>query len=143
MSNLAVHQHRSFWPDVSDFFSGLPGWANLRPPFDGHIIKVEDAVLDGKYQLQAEIPGVDPEKDVDVTVRDGVLTIKAERSERKEEPSGRSEFSYGSFLRSVTLPAGADDESIKATYDKGILTVTVPLKESAVTEKHVSIESTK
>lgn len=142
MGNLAVQQHRPFWPEVADLFSGLPAWTNMRPTFGGHVIKVEDEIKDGNYQLQAEIPGVDPEKDVDVTVRNGVLTIKAERSEKKEA-NGRSEFSYGSFVRSVTLPVGADDESIKATYDKGILTVTVPLKEPAAPEKHVSIETAK
>ena len=75
-------------------------------------------------------PGVDPGKDVDITVRDGVLTIKAERTEKKES-NGRSEFSYGSFIRSVTLPAGADEDAIKASYDKGILTVSVPVTEAA------------
>lgn len=142
MGNLAVQQHRPFWPEVADFFSGLPAWTNLRPTLGGHVIKVEDEIKDGNYQLQAEIPGVDPDKDVDVTVRNGVLTIKAERSEKKES-NGRSEFSYGSFVRSVSLPVGADDENIKATYDKGILTVTVPLKESEVPEKHVSIDTAK
>ena len=79
---------------------------------------------DGHYVLRAELPGIDPDKDVDTTVRDGRLTIKAERTEKKET-KGRSEFSYGSFARSVTLPAGADEDDIKATYDKGILTVSV------------------
>ena len=53
--------------------------------------------------IRAELPGIDPAKDVDITVTDGQLTIKAERSEKKES-KGRSEFSYGSFMRSVTLP---------------------------------------
>ena len=95
-----------------------------------HVIRVEDEMKDGNYELRAEIPGVDPAKDVDITVRDGVLTIKAERSEKKES-NGRSEFSYGSFIRSVTLPAGADEDAIKASYDKGILTVSVPVTEAA------------
>lgn len=141
MSNVAVQQHhRPSWPDVSEFFSGLPTWASLRPVFGGHIIKVEDDIKDGKYELQAEIPGVDATKDVDITVRNGVLTIKAERSEKKES-NGRSEFSYGSFARSVTLPAGADEDGIKASYDKGVLKVSVPIKESEVPEKHVAVES--
>ncbi|BBZ33403.1 Hsp20/alpha crystallin family protein [Mycolicibacterium confluentis] len=141
MSTPAV-QRRPMWPEISDFFAGLPAWANLRPTLGGHIIKVEDEVKDGEYRLKAEIPGVDPEKDVDITVRDGVLTIRSERSETKES-NGRSEFSYGSFARAITLPPGADDDSIKASYDKGILTVTVPLKEPAASEKHVAIESAK
>lgn len=140
MSNLAVQQHRSPWPEITEFLAGFPAWANLRAPFGGHLIKVEDEVKDGRYQLRAEIPGVDPAKDVDITVHGGVLTIKAERSETSES-KGRSEFSYGSFVRSVTLPAGAIDDDIKASYDKGILTVTVPLKEGESPEKHVAIET--
>ena len=141
MPDVAVQQHhRPAWPAISEFFSSLPSWGNLRPMFDGHPIKVEDKVEDGKYELQAELPGVDPSKDVDVTVRDGILTIKAERSEKKDS-NGRSEFTYGSFSRSVTLPAGADEDHIKASYDKGILIVSVPLTESEVPAKHVAIES--
>ena len=141
MSDVAVQQHhRPSWADFSDFLSGFPNWSNLRPMFGGHPIKVEDDISEGKYELHAEIPGIDPKKDVDVTVRDGVLTIKAERSEKKES-HGRSEFTYGSFTRSVTLPSGADEDAIKASYDKGILTVSVPLKESEVPAKRVAVEA--
>ncbi|GAS93612.1 heat shock protein Hsp20 [Mycolicibacterium canariasense] len=143
MNNVAVAQHhRPAWPDLSEFLSGFPSWSTLRPMFNGHIIKVEDAIADGKYELQAELPGVDPDKDVEITVRGGVLTIKAERSEKKES-NGRSEFSYGSFTRSVTLPAGAEEDGIKASYDKGILSVSVPLTEPATPEKRVTVESSK
>ncbi len=96
---------------------------------------------DDSYEVRAELPGIDPSKDVDVTVRDGVLTIKAERTEKKES-TGRSEFSYGSFVRSVSLPPGADEDAIKATYDNGILTVSVPVSESQPAEKHVAVRST-
>ena len=78
-------------------------------------------------------------------MRDGKLTIKAERSEKKET-KGRSEFSYGSFTRSVTLPAGSNEEDIKATYVKGILTVDVALPEqaaatAAAAEKHITVQA--
>ena len=139
---VASQRHRPTWPDISEFFAGLPSWPDVRRPMFGghHPIKVEDEVKDGRYTLHAELPSVDPAKDVDVTVRNGVLTIRAERSERKET-HGRSEFSYGSFTRAVTLPAGADEESITASYDKGILTVTVPLEEPETPERHVAVES--
>lgn len=75
-------------------------------------------------------------------MRDGRLTIKAERGEKKET-KGRSEFCYGSFVRSVSLPASADEGDIKATYDKGILTVSVALsKEAAPAEKHIPVQAT-
>lgn len=142
MNNVALQQHhRPTWPDISEFFPGFPSWAELRRPmFGDHPIKVEDDIKEGRYELRAEIPGVDPAKDVDVAVRHGVLTISAERSEKKES-NGRSEFAYGSFTRSVTLPKGADEDGITASYDKGILTVSVPLAESEAPAKHVAVES--
>jgi HSP20 family protein len=143
MSRLAVqHRTRSLFPEFAEWFEGFPSWANLRPTFDSHMIPLEDEMKEGNYEVRAEIPGVDPAKDVDITVRDGVLTIKAERTEKKES-NGRSEFSYGSFIRAVTLPAGADEDAIKASYDKGILTVTVPVSEAKPAEKHVEVKSAK
>ncbi len=74
-------------------------------------------------------------------MQNGELVIKAERSEKKEA-KGRSEFRYGSFTRSVTLPAGANGEDIKATYDKGILTVDVAVpKQAAAAEKHIEVKA--
>jgi HSP20 family protein len=143
MSKLPVqHRPRAFFPELSEIFEGFPSWASLRPVLGSHVLRVEDEMKDGNYELRAEIPGIDPAKDVDVTVRDGVLTVKAERTEKKES-NGRSEFSYGSFVRSVTLPAGADQDAIKASYDKGILTVSVPVTEAQTAEKHVVVESAK
>ncbi|MDT5237113.1 MAG: hypothetical protein QOF47_3100, partial [Mycobacterium sp.] len=53
-----------------------------------------------------------------------------------------SEFSYGSFIRTVPLPAGADEDDINATYDRGILTVSVPLSEDHATDKRVEVIET-
>src|SRR5262249_26377122 len=100
-----------------------------------------DETHEGLYQIRAEIPGVDPVEDIEVTVRDGQLTIKAERTQT-DESNGRSEFSYGSFSRTIVLPAGADEDDINATYDRGILTVSVPLTESPSAEKHVEVIET-
>ncbi len=147
MTNLpARHRPRSWMPDWSDFWSDLwTSFPSLAAPRRGHLIRLEDEMADGHYLLRAELPGIDPAKDVDITVRDGQLTIKAERSEKKES-KGRSEFSYGSFTRSVTLPAGANEDDIKATYDKGILTVDVAVPEQAAAaavaaEKHIAVQA--
>jgi HSP20 family molecular chaperone IbpA len=141
MTTLPVQRRqRALFPEIADLFAGLPSWAHLRPGLDGQIMRLEDEMKDGSYEVRAELPGIDPAKDVDITVRDGRLTIKAERTEKKES-NGRSEFSYGSFVRSVSLPSGADEDSIKASYDKGILTVSVPVNEAQPTEKHVAVES--
>jgi HSP20 family protein len=77
---------------------------------------------------------------VELTVDNGVLTIKAERREERKE-SGRSEFRYGAFTRSVTLPAGADEDAVTALYNDGILEVRVPIKEAKGPEtKRITID---
>jgi HSP20 family molecular chaperone IbpA len=103
-------------------------------------MRLEDEMKDGRYVIRAEIPGVDPGKDIEITVRDGQLTVKAERSEKKDF-DGRSEFSYGSFVRTVSLPTGADEDNIEATYDKGILTVSVAISETKPAERRVQVKS--
>src|SRR5271166_5445291 len=141
MSTLAVRrQPRSLFPEFSELFAGFPALTGLRPVFDTRVMRLEDEMKDGRYVVRAEIPGVDPAKDIDITVRKGQLTITAERSEQKDF-DGRSEFSYGSFVRTVSLPAGADQDDIKATYDKGILTVSVAISEPKPAQRHVPIQS--
>jgi HSP20 family protein len=73
---------------------------------------------------------VDPEKDVDVTISGRVLTIKAEKHEAMETKH-RSEFRYGTLVRSISLPEGTDDEHIQAAHDNGALEITVSLKDKA------------
>ena len=90
-------------------------------------MRVEDYIEEGRYVLRAEVPGIDPDKDVEITIDNGVLTVKAERREEKKE-GGRSEFRYGSFSRSATLPTGADPDDVTATYGDGILEVRVGIK---------------
>jgi HSP20 family protein len=136
----AQRRARSLFPEFSELFAGFPALSGLRPAFDTRVMRLEDEVKDGRYVVRAEIPGVDPDKDLDVTVRDGQLTIKAERSEKKDF-DGRSEFSYGSFVRTVSLPAGADENSIEAAYDKGILTVSVAIAEAKPAERRVQVQS--
>lgn len=98
-------------------------------------IRVEEFV-DGKtLVVRAELPGVDPGKDVEVTVTDGILKIRAERQEKEEHKDKdrfRSEFRYGSFSRSIPLPEGVKEEDIKASYADGVLEVRTPLPETAV-----------
>jgi HSP20 family molecular chaperone IbpA len=141
MSMLSTRrQPRSLFPEFSELFAGFPSLAGVRPVFDTPVMRLEDEMKDGRYVVRAEMPGVDPAKDIDITVRDGQLTIKAERSEKKDF-DGRSEFSYGSFARTVSLPAGADEDSIEATYDKGILTVSVAVSEPKPTERRVQVRA--
>jgi HSP20 family protein len=93
MSTLPVQrQPRTLMPDFAELLGGAPLLAGLRPLFDRNLIRVEDEMSDGYYAVRAEIPGVDPAKDIDITVHDGMLTIKAVRSQTVES-HGRSEFS--------------------------------------------------
>lgn len=140
MATLPVQrQPRTLMPDLTELFSGTPLLAGLRPLFDRNLLRVEDEMDDGRYEVRAEIPGVDPAKDIDITVHDGLLTIQAVRSQAVES-RGRSEFSYGAFSRSVPLPAGADIDDVHATYEKGILAVSVPVPNGAPAAKRIEVE---
>ena len=123
-------------PDLRDWLDAP--WAPLLPFTPGHLFRVEDYIQDDKYIVRAELPGMDPQNDIEITVEGEVLTIHAERREEHEE-THRSEFRYGSFTRSVALPDGADTEHITATYDKGILKVSVPVPEAKLESRRVEI----
>ena len=125
MNALARRESRGLFPDLFDWLESP--FAVLRP-FMARPMRLEDLVENGRYVVRAELPGIDPEKDVEVTVSKGILHIRAERREEKETKH-RSEFYYGVFSRHVPLPEGADEDDITATYDKGILEVTAGLKE--------------
>ncbi|MEV1248695.1 Hsp20/alpha crystallin family protein [Nonomuraea sp. NPDC050022] len=108
-------------------------------PF-GQIVRVEDYIADGQYVLRAELSGIDPDKDVEVTLGDDVLHIRAERTRRVSE-AHRSEFSYGSLSRSVTLPAAAKTDDVKATYAGGVLEVSVGPAEGKKAEgRRIAVE---
>jgi HSP20 family protein len=96
----------------------------------GRTLRVEEFIEDGTLVVRAELPGVDPDKDVEITLHDRVLHIKGERSERSEDTqkaSYRSEFHYGMFERRVPLPEGITAADVKATYRDGVLEIRVPV----------------
>jgi len=107
-----------------------------------HLMRVEEYLEDDTWVIRAEMPGIDPDKDVEISVVDGVLHLRARREERKEEdrPDGyRSEFHYGGFQRSIQLPAGATEGDVKATYKDGILEIRVPAPKAAEAKPAVKI----
>jgi HSP20 family protein len=124
MSTLLRRDPRTMFPELVEWFE--EPFLTLRP-YLAQAIRVEDFVEDDHYLVRAELAGIDPEKDVEVTVGSGYLTIRAERHD-KTEGKHRTEFRYGSFSRSLPMPANADPDDVKATYDHGILTVSVGLK---------------
>jgi HSP20 family protein len=90
--------------------------------------RVDISETDKALEVTAELPGVD-EKDVDVTLADNVLTIKGEKRAEKEEKNKnfqRVERSYGMFQRSIPLPFEADSSKVEASFNKGVLKVTLP-----------------
>ncbi len=83
-----------------------------------------------RYVVQADLPGVKPD-DIEVTLENGVLTIKGQRvTEAKEEKENyrRVERIYGSFFRRFVLPETVDEEKIEAKYENGVLTLVIPKK---------------
>lgn len=88
---------------------------------------------DNEYTLKATVPGVKPE-DVDITVSDNLLTIKADVQEEKETKEGTyhlKERRFGTYSRSFTLPTPVKAEEAKATFENGVLTLTLPKAEEA------------
>ena len=123
MSALLRRDPRAMFPELVEWFE--EPFMTLRP-YLGQAIRIEDFVEADHYVIRAELAGIDPEKDVEVTVGAGYLNIRAERHD-KTEGKHRTEFRYGSFTRSMPLPANASEDDIKATYHDGILTITVGL----------------
>ena len=113
------------WPGV--FGRSIGGSAVMVPELD--VRENTDTIT-----IEAELPGVD-EKDVTVTVANGVLTIKGEKKQEKEEKSENyylAERSYGAFERSLRLPDTVDDTKVEAKFDKGVLKVSAAKKPEAV-----------
>ncbi len=115
-------QHSAFWPSFYEPFrhlgTRLSEW--LAPAS-------EASSNDKAYRIAVELPGVE-EKDIEVSVDDGVVTVKGEKRESREEKGETwyfSERQYGSFSRSFRLPADSDPDSIDADLKDGVLTLTV------------------
>jgi len=125
------------WEDY--FGSGRRGLQPLKGEF-APAVDVKETP--DQIVVKAEVPGIDA-KDINISVTGDVLTIKGEKKserEEKDENYHMVERSYGSFSRSLALPAAADLDKIEAKYDKGVLTVTCPKKEE-VKPKAIEIKT--
>jgi HSP20 family protein len=123
-----------------DYFG--PGRRALKPMEMEFAPAVDVKETADQIVVKAEVPGIDA-KDINISVTGDVLTIKGEKKserEEKEESYHLVERSYGSFSRSLVLPAAVDMDKIEAKYDKGVLTVTCPKKEE-VKPKAIEIKS--
>jgi HSP20 family protein len=126
------------------FEHGFPRWPTLFRQGNGIVVPELDVRENStSITVEAELPGVD-EKDVSVTLTNGVLTIKGEKKQGKEEKGEnfyRSERSYGSFERSLRLPDTIDEAKVDAKFDKGVLTITAAKKPEAVkAERRIEIK---
>jgi HSP20 family protein len=124
-----------------DFSRGFGG----SPPAlarTGAAPRIDVSETETELTIEAELPGVE-EKDVELILSDGRLTIKGEKKHEKEEKKKDYhlvERSYGSFARTLGLPFDVDPEQVKATFTKGVLKVTVPKpSEVKAKEKRISI----
>jgi HSP20 family protein len=126
--------HREMDRLFDSFLRDIPGWASsdastMMAP------RMDVSETDREIRIEAELPGV-KEKDVQVELIDDVLSIRGEKKAEKEEEEERKgyhmkERSYGSFSRSMRLPFDADPGQVKASFDNGVLTITVPKPKEA------------
>ncbi|HVM14476.1 MAG TPA: Hsp20/alpha crystallin family protein [Egibacteraceae bacterium] len=131
---------------MEPFVRRFPDWPFLRLPGlwpDDDVLLVEEYRENGSLVIRADLPGIDPDKDVDIEVVDGTLRVSAERRQEEkveEKDYVRTELRYGSFARTLPLPAGASEKDVVATYKDGVLEIRIPFATPAVPEaKKISI----
>lgn len=115
------------------FGTSILGSAGLSWP------SIEVKESDGEVTVTAELPGLN-EKDVELTVHDGVLTLRGEKkNEHQDNDRGWSERYYGRFERSIALPDGADESKCEASFRDGVLTVRMPKSQEASRGRRIPI----
>ena len=110
------------------------------------LIRVDEYRDGATLVIRAELPGIDPDEDVRITVLEGMLRITAERRvEEQSQDKGytRHELRYGAMTRSLPLPDGATESDITAAYTDGILEIRVPVPEKAPETEPTTIPVTK
>lgn len=104
----------------------------------GPEIRIEEQLDGDRYIVRAEIPGIDPAKDVQVSLVGDQLRLQVERKESHVE-KGHSEFRYGSFYRVIPMPAGAKADTLAATYTDGILEISALVGEQGPAAKSIPV----
>ncbi|BCW51127.1 HSP20 family protein [Arthrobacter sp. 1088] len=124
MSNLLRWSASDIADPVRRFLEGETGsWLRVEEYRDG-----------GSMVVKAEVPGINPEKDVDITLSGDELQINVrheEKSEHKDKRGYRSEFRYGTFSRTVKLPMAVSEQDVNASYTDGVLEVRIPMPEQS------------
>jgi HSP20 family protein len=119
----APARFRAMFPDLATWLESP--WTGPPPFLTGQPFRLEERIRDNRYVIRAELPGLDPDDDIEVTVDGRMLTIRAERGQ-EDQGTYRSEFRYGALARTIRLPVRIDPADITARYDKGVLEVSVP-----------------
>ena len=133
----APAKFRALFPDLADWLESP--WTGPPPFLAGQVFRLEESIRDDRFVIRAELPGLDPDNDIKVTVDGRILTIRAERRQQDNEPY-RSEFRYGTLARAVRLPARIDPADVTARYDKGVLEVSVPVSEARLEGTRIPVE---
>jgi HSP20 family protein len=125
--------------------SDLLRWPDWSSMVVEHPIAIEEFRDGDDLVVRAEVPGIDPDRDVDIRVSDRTLHLRVERREEKKSDTGngyRTEFHYGSFTRSVPLGAGVTAKDVTAAYHDGILTVHMPVNTQMAQAERIPIART-
>lgn len=118
-------------------------WEGAASTQSGWSPAIEVSQRDGKFNIQAELPGLEP-NDVKVEIENDSIVIQGERksqSEQKAEGMHRTERQYGYFYRSIPLPEGATPDKAEAKFRNGVLEVTVPLSEQGSNKRSIPIQA--
>ena len=111
--------------DGTSLLSELMTWMGATEPEPQ--IKIEEFVEGDRRMIRADMPGVDPRKDIELTVEGNLLHLRGERR-AEEHDEHRSEIRYGCFERLITLPRDTRPADVTAEYVDGVLTVSMPVK---------------
>ena len=155
----SLYQSNPLWGWGGDLFSASPfsliravteemdrmfsnwGPSAARSGFQHWAPQMEMREKDGKLVITADLPGVD-KKDIKVEIANDMISIEGERKREHEEARGewqRSERSYGHFFRAIHLPEGAKGDMVRAEFQNGVLTLTIPVEPSKTTRRQVEV----
>jgi HSP20 family protein len=106
--------------------------------------RIDESEDESAFHIKVELPGMDQD-DVDVTLANGILTIRGEKKQEEEEKSKdfyRRERTFGSFRRELPIPGEVDDGKIRAKFEKGVLFIELPKSEEAQKKvKHIPVQA--
>lgn len=150
MTNPLVDLHKEVDRLFDDFMGDFRPWRSGIRLWDDSgselVPQIDISETDKEIQVTADLPGMD-EKDIEVMLSDGILTIQGERKAEKEEKDEKKSFhrverSYGLYRRAIPLPADVEEDKVKANFAKGVLTIKMPKSATAKSRvKKISVKA--